>query len=353
MEISVCIITKNEQEYLNECLKRISGLPVEIVVVDTGSMDNSVSVAKQYTEHVYHFAWCDDFSVARNYAASKATNDLIVALDTDEYVSSWDMDFFEDILRQEKPKIGKIQLKNAFCSNGKIMYSRELVNRIYNRRYFRFEGKIHEQLILIDHGRIDTYIAPLYVDHQGYLGDKVNRETKANRNLSLLLKALDENPEDTYLLYQIGKSYYYKSDYGNAVEYLCRCFDFPLDSRLEYVLDLFVTLGYALLNAGCDSEALILENVYEDFCWSANYLFVLGMIYMQNGRFEDAICQFQKATALSETNIEGVNSYLAYYNIGVIYECLEEKNQAMKYYQLAGDYDLAKEGILRIKNKNV
>lgn len=348
MEISVCIITKNEQEYLKECLKRFEDLPIEVVVVDTGSTDNSVSVAKQYTEYVYHFAWCNDFSAARNYAASKATNNLIVALDTDEYVTSWDMDFFETILHQNKPQIGKIQLKNAYTSNGKIMFSREFVNRIYDRRYYKFEGKIHEQLVPIGHKSLDTYIAPVFVDHQGYMGDEKKREIKADRNLSLLLKALDENPEDTYLLYQIGKSYYYKSDYGNAVEYFCKCFDYPLDSRLEYVLDLFVTLGYALLNAGCNSDALILENVYEDFCWSANYLFVLGMIYMQNGRFDEAICQFKKATTLPETNIDGVNSYLAYYNIGVIYECLEEKDQAMRYYQLAGDYDLAKEGILRI-----
>lgn len=349
MNISVCMITKNESKNLEECLKRIVQFPVEVVVVDTGSTDQSVAIAKKYTSCVFDFPWCDDFSKARNYTASKASHDLIVGIDTDEFVDLWDFDAFEKAVSKNPYKIGKLCQKNRYVSNGVLLKSNDWVNRIYDRRFFRFDGVIHEQLIPINHNENGTYKVPLYVDHVGYLGDEKERDIKANRNINLLLTALEKNPKDTYLLYQIGKSYYYKSDYANAVEYLSKCFDYSLDRRLEYVLDLFVTLGYALINADCAAQALVLENVYEEFCWSANYLFVMGMIYMQNGRFGDAIVQLKKATTLSETNIDGVNSYLAYYNIGVIYECLEEKSQALQYYQKAGDYQPAKEGILRIK----
>ena len=86
MNISVCIITKNERAYLDKCLKCLSEYPFEIIVVDTGSEDDSVEVARKYTERVYEFAWCNDFSAARNFSVSKASNDMIMIVDTDEFV---------------------------------------------------------------------------------------------------------------------------------------------------------------------------------------------------------------------------------------------------------------------------
>ena len=348
MNISVCIITKNEQHYLKNCLQRLSNLPVEIVVVDTGSTDESVAIAKKYTESVYNFEWCDDFSAARNYAASMAKHDLIIAVDSDEYLSFWQEDFFAKLVASANLKIGKLHQKNHYISNGVTMSSCDYVNRIYDRRIYTFAGKVHEQLVSKEGVEVSTYIAPFIVEHQGYLGDKERREEKANRNIALLKKELEDNPTDTYLLYQIGKSFYFKGEYLTAIEYFYQCFDYQMDSRLEYVVDLIVTLGYALLNTDKIAEALVLENVYDDFCKNANYLFVLGLIYMQNGRFEDAICQLTKATDIPITNIEGANSYLAYYNIGVIYECLGQNEKALSYYYKAGEYTPAKDGILRI-----
>ena len=90
--ISLCMITKNESDKLDRCLAAVKDLPLEIIVVDTGSTDNSIEVARKYTEHVYHFDWISDFAAARNFSVSKATNDWILVLDTDEYVTSVDME---------------------------------------------------------------------------------------------------------------------------------------------------------------------------------------------------------------------------------------------------------------------
>ena len=81
--LSICIITKNECENLKICLDRIKDLGCEIVVVDTGSTDDSRKIASAITPCVYEFAWCDDFSAARNYAVQKAGNDWILFLDSD------------------------------------------------------------------------------------------------------------------------------------------------------------------------------------------------------------------------------------------------------------------------------
>ena len=89
--LSICIITKNECDNLKICLERIKDLGCEIVVVDTGSSDNSKKIASTITPCVYEFAWCDDFSAARNYAVQKAGNDWILSLDSDEFVDMFDM----------------------------------------------------------------------------------------------------------------------------------------------------------------------------------------------------------------------------------------------------------------------
>ena len=74
--VSVCMIAKNEETYIGECLKRLSSYDWEIILVDTGSTDRTVEIARQYTPHIYHFDWCGDFSAARNYSISKASHDL-------------------------------------------------------------------------------------------------------------------------------------------------------------------------------------------------------------------------------------------------------------------------------------
>ena len=74
-KISVCIITKNEAHNLEICLERLAKYDYEIVVIDTGSTDGSVELAKKYTDKVFDFVWVDDFSAARNYAIEKATNE--------------------------------------------------------------------------------------------------------------------------------------------------------------------------------------------------------------------------------------------------------------------------------------
>ena len=88
LPISVCIIAKNEENYISECLRRLSCYDWEIVVVDTGSTDRTVEIARTYTPNVRHFDWANDFSAARNYSISIASNDYILAVDCDEYLQT-------------------------------------------------------------------------------------------------------------------------------------------------------------------------------------------------------------------------------------------------------------------------
>ena len=105
--------------------------------------------------------------------------------------------------------------------------------------------------------------------------------------------------------------------------------------------------GYALLNCGQAEAALSFEAIYEEFRNSADFLFLMGLIYMNNAIFEEAVSEFLKATKYQSCKTQGVNSYTAYYNVGVIYECLGKRDEAIFYYSKSGDYPPA---VARIQN---
>ena len=340
MNISVCIITKNEAHYLERCLESLSKYPFEIVVVDTGSEDASVELAKRYTDKVFCHEWQGDFSEARNYSVRCASNDMIMIVDTDEFVQQFDYEHFINVVKNNQEKVGRISLNNQYTRNGEKHSTKEKLSRIFDRRLFSYEGIVHEQLVPLKEDNFETYEAPIEYLHVGYDGSKEALEAKTQRNIELLLKELSKK-EDPYILYQLGKSYYMQGQYEVALEYFERATTYDLNPLLEYVVDLVVSYGYALINVGQTDKALMFENLYDEFSYSADFVFLMGLIYMNNAAFEEAVNEFVKAKSYTNCNLVGVNSFLADYNIGVIFECLGHTKEALEYYNKCGGYDKA------------
>ena len=192
-----------------------------------------------------------------------------------------------------------------------------------------------------------AYDVPIHIHHQGYEGDLETREKKTERNISLLLNELSDKGEDPYILYQLGKSYYMQEEYQKACEWFGKALYFDLDTRLEYVQDMVESYGYALLNSQQYEMAMQLLGVYDEFAVNADFVYLMGLIYMNNAKFTEAIGEFIKATRVKVYKMNGVNSYRAYYNIGVIYECLGRVDKARTYYEKSGDYEPAR---IRLKD---
>lgn len=340
MNISVCIITRDEEHYLEECLKRLASYPFEIVVVDTGSKDDTISVARKYTNNVYEYEWCNDFSEARNYSVSCANNDMIMIVDTDEFVEPFDYEKFIGDVEANHSKVGRINLNNQYYRNGEKHSTKEKLSRIFDRRLYKYTGMVHEQLTPIEGGEFEVYETAIEYIHVGYDGSPEVLANKTKRNIELLLKELAKG-EDAYILYQLGKSYYMQADYEEALKYFEKATGYDLDPALEYVLDLVISYGYALINTGRAEGALGFENLYEEFAYSADFVFLMGLIYMNNARFEDAVNELLKAKTYPKCNLVGVNSYLADYNVGVIFECLGHTKEALSYYRQCGEYEKA------------
>ena len=180
------------------------------------------------------------------------------------------------------------------------------------------------------------------------MGSVDNKKKKAERNIRLLELELKENGPDAYIYYQLGKSYYMQGDYKNASGNFEKGLSFDLDPKLEYVQDMVETYGYSLLNEKRIPEMMFLQNIYSEFAVSADYVFLMGLAYMNNGLFDKAIEEFNKAKSYKLCKIEGCNSYKADYNIGVIYECLGNTAKAVLSYKKCQSYEPALKGLKRL-----
>lgn len=350
--ISICIIAKNEEKHIDTFLssihKHMKNYPHEIIFVDTGSTDATKKLASKYTDYIFDFVWVNDFSAARNFSLSKATYDWVLILDCDEYITQLDPLGFIQFMEQCPEEIGMITRQNHYPMNGQDSIYTDRVERFFNRKLFHYESIIHEQVVSSTNTKAKKVSIPLTVDHCGYTLSEEELIHKVTRNNQLLLKMLEEDSKDPYLYFQLGQSYNAIHDVEKACYYYGKGLEFDLNPQIEYVQLMVIGYGYSLLNLKEYEVALQFENIYEDFKFCADFLFLMGLIYMNNAMFDKAILEFQNATKCQTSSVLGINSYLSYYNIGVIYECAGYAEDAIEYYKKCGNYEPALAGLKRL-----
>lgn len=339
--ISICMIVKDESEVLEKCLESIKGYNYEIIIVDTGSTDNTKEIAKKYTRNVFDFDWCNDFSKARNFSVSKASSDFILVLDADEIILNLDKKELEKIIMKNSKDVGRVLRKNEYLrENNKFTYN-EYVNRLFNKNQYEYDGIIHEQITSKDNKTYRTYNLPIVLKHLGYDTEEISRKNKVNRNIALLNESLRAEGDDPYIYYQLGKSFYMNGNFIDAKINFEKALNFNLDTKFEYVQDLIESYGYSLINLGEYKDSMKFLNLYDEFKSSADFIFLIALIYMNNGLFHEAITEFERAKSMKACKMEGANDYLASYNIGVILECLGNEEKALEYYEMCNSYENA------------
>lgn len=356
LPVSVCIITRNEEKYIGPCLEKLSRYDWEIIVTDTGSTDHTVEIAQRYTPNVYHFSWINDFSAARNYCISKAGRRWILNVDCDEYLtnseSQQEMERLLSPCFQQPLQAGMIEIINPHASSINDTVSIEHIARFFHKDHYTYQGTVHEQPTPKAGGPAAYFSLPLSFYHAGYSDEAVLKK-KAERNIRLLEQAILKDTQDPYLYYQLGQSYFVTGDAKKACDAFEQGLSFEVDPNLQYVRTMVESYGYCLLQLKEYGKALEFEGIYESFCSHADFVFLMGLIYMNNAMFDEAVAQFVHAASISDHSVAGVNSYLAYYNAGAIYECAGMAKEAVEFYGKCGEYPPALEGIARIKKPHV
>lgn len=347
MRISLAMIVKDEELTLNSCLESVKDMVDEIVIVDTGSIDSTMEIAKSYGAKIYNFQWCDDFAKARNYAAEMCSGNWILVLDADEVIVSGSREDLEKFICENPKAIGRIEISSKFMDDDEVSLSKEYVSRFYPKG-IHYQGCIHEQLSSNLH-RVRTEIK---VDHSGYF-----EKDKSVRNLKLLYKELENNPKDPYVLYQIARTLHVAKRFDEASEYFKRCFRYSSEiyTYTSSLVNLFIynsiqTKDFEKGLKVIDEYGKLLEN-------NVDFNFACGVFYMNlvidNLDYFDKYFyliekSYLKCLSIGKNNDEGVKglgTYKAAYNLGVFYETIGDLNAAREYYKLSTkfNYEKAKE----------
>lgn len=324
LPISVCIIAKNEEKYIEECLKRLQPYGFEIIVTDTGSTDATKEIASKYADKVFDFEWINDFSAARNFCAENASNNWILSLDCDEYVSSIDVKTLR-ILMQKFPRYtGVIRLKNLVLKeNGEKGYGTDDVTRLYNKNFYCFDYPIHEQICSFDmkkrEEQAQCFLIPMEVVHYGYALPKEEMEQKQQRNLALLYKNLETKPNDPYTLFQVGQSEFIIGNYEKAVHFYEKAVEQNPPTEFFFVQILITSLAKAYMQIGREKDALELMNKYSQECKSARFTFIHAGVLLDNNQPLKALLLYVKTTMLPDADTLGENLMHCYENIIGLY----------------------------------
>lgn len=213
IRISQCMIVKNEEQNIRHALSWGKGVVWEQIVVDTGSTDKTMEIAREMGAKVFHFEWCDDFSAAKNYALAKASGEWIAFLDADEYLSAEDARKLPGMLKKiEKYSQKETQtsiLRTAWLhldEDGNV-FSAGQQDRIFrNMKTLRYQGRIHEYLQRIDGEQIYFATAEnVSIMHTGYRQSVCSE--KGRRNIPILKREVEENPENYDMWSYLGESY--------------------------------------------------------------------------------------------------------------------------------------------------
>ncbi|AHM68240.1 hypothetical protein LK13_10505 [Paenibacillus polymyxa] len=325
--IALCMIVKNEQEHLRRCLDSVKNKVDQIVIVDTGSTDETIKIAKEYTDDVHHMEWNNNFAAARNESIKYATTDYILVLDADEYLEE-SADLQKEIASGADYYFTKIH--NIMSFDRALNH---LAIRIFlNNKDLYYQNRLHEHLNIMDEGlNFKSGQAELVIMHTGYTDEMMEGREKAKRNLPLMLKEVEENPT-VYNLFNMGRTYMWVGKYEKAITFLKRAY--PMSKNLTIASDLIITLCRSLGEMKRYNEALqILQEAVVVHPKEVDLLHLQALYYMEIEYYRDAIATMTKCLDIGDQGItvtEGHGSYIAHFRLADWYEL---RNDLVKGYE--------------------
>ncbi|UCD56420.1 MAG: tetratricopeptide repeat protein, partial [Candidatus Hydrogenedentota bacterium] len=337
--ISLCMIVRNEEENLPRLLEEVGRVVDEIVIVDTGSSDNTRAVAESHGATVYGFQWAHDFAAARNFSLSKATCGWILVLDADEALSADDFSALKMLTRDSRAFGFSFETRNysrdsslegwrpaaledEMARSFPGWFPSEKVRLFRNKPSIRFEGAIHELVepsILRTAGAIERTSIPVH--HYGY--DRVAE--KAEAYLVSARRKVSSAPDSAEAHFELGAVLYRLEQFDLACESLAKAVELA-PGQIEYL----VSLGDSLRAAGRNSEA---EHAYRSAIRlrpgaSAAHR-GLGIVLFREGKIGASRKALEKAVELNPYDAQSLT------NIGVIHVRCGNKGDAIRYFKRA------------------
>mgnify|MGYP000898981800 CR=1 FL=1 len=338
--ISLCMIVKNEEKVIERCLSSVVNLVDEIIVIDTGSIDRTKELVLKYTSKVFDFEWINDFSAARNYAASLAVGEWILVLDADEYV---DEENFKEFILKLKKDNGKYNVYTVNIINFTGDLGETLVQSFHDRVYrnndtVSYHRKIHEQLKINLGKLLKRETSNLVIYHSGYLENTFVEKEKSKRNRELLNKEMNAENNKAFDLFNLGNEYYSIGEYEEALDSYLESYKLKSDFQLVWVSNTLIQIVICLIKLKKYNDALnIILDAEQIYTNSPEFPYLKGEILYLRGQLEDAKKEFQK---IIDNNKQYNNIIIRpdfkdqgpHFSLGGIYLFQEDYSRAIYHY---------------------
>ncbi len=358
MILSICMIVKDEEKNMKRCLESLvplmEAIPSELIIVDTGSTDKTVDIAKKYTEKVYFHKWNNNFSDMRNISINYAKGQWIFIIDADEELVDCSklVSFFRC---KDRNKMNTI---NIYVNNVLDTEREDKILLISSPRFFKndgrfmYKGSVHNEAVYFEPVvNIDAVL-----NHYGYISnDKELMEKKFLRTKALLENELEKDPENIYYIFQLSVSYNMHKDLKKSLQLIEKAYNLLLEKNLDKKIYKYiygeVVYNYLNFNKFKDiirvcKEGLEVEEEYIDLWYG------IGVAQFKTDRYEEAIVSlekylwlvdnFEKLAIRSDNSIK--NASLKYTEL--VYNILS------KSYFKTGDFDKALNCVKKLKNKD-
>ncbi|MBO5022275.1 MAG: glycosyltransferase [Clostridia bacterium] len=335
--LSLCLIVKNEEKTLPISLKNAKIYADEIIIVDTGSTDNTKKVAQKFTDKIFDFAWQDDFSKARNYAFDLATGEYLMWLDADDFVptetanniANW-KNFDDDADVLLCPYITNFD-KNL---TPLFQFNRERI--VKNQKRFRFHDRVHE--VIVPSGKI------VYKDEIKIYHNKKNH-TYTTRNLDIYNKMIANGEKFTPRnQFYYARELFFHQKYEEAIHAFSK---FLADGKGWAENNIEACLNMAKCYMAIEEENKALSTLFGSFVYDlprGEILYEIGNIYLKKQLWESAIYYYKLALS-SAPNTKGggfVNvdacTFLPALQLCFCYNKIGDNLTALHYHQISKNF---------------
>jgi hypothetical protein len=339
--LALVVIARDESRCIERCLASARPFVDRMLVLDTGSRDDTVERAVACGARVEQAAWTGDFSAARNAALELADAHWHLVLDADEWIESGGEAL--EAMRFSPARLGAVAVHSRYEADARLLTSTAWITRLLPGAV-RYAGRIHEQ----PQSSLPRVRLPLTIGHDGYLG--AQREIKRGRNRPLLEQSLAADPGNAYLRYQLGKDCEVYGEYALACEHYVRALAAtgPTDA---YRSELQVRALHCLGRAGRRSEALTLAGGWlESLRDCPDFFFTLGNLLLDEAAGDPARAighwlpmaeqAWLRCLEIGERpdlegSVAGRGSHLAAHNLAVLCRGLGDTQRAQQFERLS------------------
>jgi tetratricopeptide (TPR) repeat protein len=362
--LSLCMIVRDSAATLPACLESARPWVDELIVVDTGSVDNTRDIARKFGAQVFEFPWIDDFAAARNESLKHASGQWVFWMDSDDTIDAENGRKLRELTYGQHAANVLGYVVQVACpapareGGGDETTLVDHVKLLRNRPDIRFEGRIHEQVLpAIRRLGGEVGWTDLFVIHSGADHSSEAKQRKYERDLRILQKDLAERPDHPFVLFNLGMTYDDMGQHQEAECWLRRCVAVS-DPRESHLRKAYALLASSLDRQGKSHEAHeTCRRGLELYPGDDELLFRLGILEHRAGNQEAAIRAFR--TILNQQSPRhfasvdrGITGYKARHNLALVYEGVGRLDLAEVQWRqildLQADYGPARDSLLRL-----